>query len=68
MTTTTDISIIGLGAMGSALARAQLRAGHKVTVWNRDPRKAELLVAEGALAAGHGDQDAAALYKVPGSA
>ncbi len=51
MVTTSDISVIGLGAMGSALARAQLRAGHKVTVWNRDPRKAEPLAAEGAVVA-----------------
>jgi len=51
MTTTTDITVIGLGAMGSALARAQLRAGYTVTVWNRDPLKAEPLAAEGAIAA-----------------
>ena len=51
MNTTTDITVVGLGAMGSALARAQLRAGHKVTVWNRDPHKAEPLAAEGAIAA-----------------
>jgi len=51
MAVTTDITVVGLGAMGSALARAQLRAGHKLTVWNRDPRKAEPLSAEGAVAA-----------------
>lgn len=47
----TDISIIGLGAMGSALARAQMAAGRSVTVWNRSPDKAAPLVAEGAIAA-----------------
>ena len=47
----TDISIIGLGAMGSALARAQMKAGRTVTVWNRSPEKAEQLVTDGAIAA-----------------
>ncbi len=44
----TDVSVIGLGAMGSALARAQLKAGHTVTVWNRSPEKIDGLVADGA--------------------
>ena len=30
-----EISIIGLGAMGHAIARALIHAGHSVTVWNR---------------------------------
>lgn len=47
----TDISVIGLGAMGSALARAQIKAGRSVTVWNRSPEKAEPLVSDGAVAA-----------------
>jgi len=47
----TDISVIGLGAMGSALARAQIAAGRSVTVWNRSAEKAAPLVAEGAIAA-----------------
>jgi 3-hydroxyisobutyrate dehydrogenase-like beta-hydroxyacid dehydrogenase len=34
------VSVIGLGKMGSALAGALLRAGHRVTVWNRSPEKA----------------------------
>ena len=46
-----DVTVIGLGAMGSALARAQLKAGRTVTVWNRSPEKAEPLVEEGAVAA-----------------
>ncbi|NND42602.1 MAG: NAD(P)-dependent oxidoreductase [Silicimonas sp.] len=46
-----DITVIGLGAMGSALARAQLKAGRSVTVWNRSPDKAGPLVADGATAA-----------------
>ncbi|MBF6346506.1 NAD(P)-dependent oxidoreductase [Nocardia cyriacigeorgica] len=44
----TPVSILGLGLMGQALARAFLRAGHPTTVWNRTPGKAEQLVAEGA--------------------
>ena len=43
-----EVSVIGLGAMGSALVRALLRAGHRVTVWNRTSAKAEPLVREGA--------------------
>lgn len=42
------MTIIGLGAMGSALARAFLAAGHPTTVWNRTAAKAAPLVAEGA--------------------
>ena len=39
-----DISMIGLGAMGTALARAQVKAGHDVTVWNRSPQRMTPLV------------------------
>ncbi len=46
-----DISVIGLGAMGSALARALLNAGHGLTVWNRTPQKMEPLAALGAKGA-----------------
>ncbi|WAS90649.1 NAD(P)-dependent oxidoreductase [Nannocystis punicea] len=35
------VSIVGLGQMGAALARAYIDAGHRVTVWNRSPGKAE---------------------------
>ncbi len=37
--------------MGSAMARNLLRAGHELTVYNRTPKKAEALAAEGARAA-----------------
>lgn len=40
--------MVGLGAMGSALARAFLGAGHKVTVWNRTQTKMEALLNLGA--------------------
>src|SRR5688572_15729441 len=33
------VSVIGLGAMGSALARTFLQKGYQVTVWNRSPEK-----------------------------
>lgn len=46
-----DASVVGLGAMGSALTRALLQAGHRVTVWNRTSTKAELLVRDGAVLA-----------------
>jgi 3-hydroxyisobutyrate dehydrogenase-like beta-hydroxyacid dehydrogenase len=45
------IAVIGLGAMGSRIARRFLDAGHELTVWNRDSSKAEPLVAAGASAA-----------------
>jgi 3-hydroxyisobutyrate dehydrogenase-like beta-hydroxyacid dehydrogenase len=43
-----DITVIGLGAMGSAIAKVQLQAGHTVTVWNRSPDKISPLVKIGA--------------------
>jgi 3-hydroxyisobutyrate dehydrogenase-like beta-hydroxyacid dehydrogenase len=42
------VSVIGLGDMGSALARAFLAKGHSVTVWNRTAEKAAPLVHAGA--------------------
>jgi 3-hydroxyisobutyrate dehydrogenase-like beta-hydroxyacid dehydrogenase len=45
------IGFIGLGNMGSAIARNLIKAGHDVTVWNRSPAKADALVAEGATRA-----------------
>src|SRR5690349_16985519 len=44
-------AVLGTGAMGSALARALLAAGHEVTVWNRTPDRAAALVEEGATRA-----------------
>ncbi|MEU9577169.1 NAD(P)-dependent oxidoreductase [Streptomyces chilikensis] len=46
------VTLLGLGAMGSALAAALLDTGRTVTVWNRTPGRAEELVARGARAAG----------------
>ncbi|MER8221074.1 NAD(P)-binding domain-containing protein [Streptomyces sp. NPDC094143] len=47
----TPVTLLGAGAMGTALARAWLAAGHPVTVWNRTPARAEALAAEGAVVA-----------------
>lgn len=43
------ISVIGLGNMGSALARALVQAGNDVVVWNRTPGRADALVQQGAV-------------------
>jgi 3-hydroxyisobutyrate dehydrogenase-like beta-hydroxyacid dehydrogenase len=45
------IGFIGLGRMGSGMARNLLRAGHEVTVYNRTREKAEALSKDGARAA-----------------
>jgi 3-hydroxyisobutyrate dehydrogenase-like beta-hydroxyacid dehydrogenase len=46
-----EVTVIGLGNMGSALARAFLENGCAVTVWNRSPKKAAPLVDKGAVLA-----------------
>lgn len=46
----TGVTVLGLGAMGSALASALLDAGHATTVWNRTPARAAGLAARGAAA------------------
>lgn len=54
MTDTTahrSLTLLGLGDMGTALARTWLAAGHCPTVWNRTPAKAAALAAEGASVA-----------------
>lgn len=42
------VSVLGLGAMGTALAGALVKAGYTTTCWNRSPGKADELVAHGA--------------------
>jgi 3-hydroxyisobutyrate dehydrogenase-like beta-hydroxyacid dehydrogenase len=54
-----EVTVIGLGKMGSALAGALLRGGKQVTVWNRSRNKIEPLAKEGAEPA----QDPAAAIK-----
>ncbi len=46
-----DIGVIGLGPMGSAMARRLMRAGHRVSVFNRSPGKIGALARDGAIAA-----------------
>jgi len=48
-----SITFLGLGTMGSAIARKALDAGFSVTVWNRTAAKAEQLVPFGAAATGN---------------
>src|SRR5215467_5515598 len=43
-----DLGFVGLGVMGSSIARRLLAAGHEVSVWNRTRDKAEPLLAGGA--------------------
>jgi 3-hydroxyisobutyrate dehydrogenase-like beta-hydroxyacid dehydrogenase len=43
------IGVVGLGAMGSRIARRLAGAGHDLVVWNRDRSKAEPLAISGAL-------------------
>ncbi|MFW5418320.1 NAD(P)-dependent oxidoreductase [Nocardiopsis sp. CNT-189] len=54
------VSLLGLGAMGTALAKTWLAAGHPVTVWNRTAARAEPLAAEGARIAATAAEAAAA--------
>lgn len=46
-----DITVIGLGLMGAALARAIQRAGHDLTVWNRSPAKMQPFIDDGVAGA-----------------
>src|SRR3989304_4295820 len=41
-----DIALLGLGRMGSNMARRLLRGGHRVVLWNRTPEVAEQIKAE----------------------
>ena len=45
------VAVVGLGAMGSRVARRLLDSGHELVVWNRTPEKAGELVAAGATLA-----------------
>ncbi|MFH9606553.1 NAD(P)-dependent oxidoreductase [Streptomyces sp. NPDC017448] len=47
----TPLTLLGLGAMGAALARTWLAAGHPLTVWNRSPGRTAELAAAGARTA-----------------
>ncbi|MFJ4323843.1 NAD(P)-dependent oxidoreductase [Streptomyces tricolor] len=56
----TPLTLLGTGAMGTALGRAWLAAGHPLTVWNRTPERTAALTAEGAVAAGSAAEAVAA--------
>src|SRR5258705_11462947 len=43
-----NLGFIGLGNMGSAMARNLIKAGHTLTVYNRTRSRAEALQSEGA--------------------
>jgi 3-hydroxyisobutyrate dehydrogenase-like beta-hydroxyacid dehydrogenase len=45
------VAVVGLGAMGSRIARRLLDSGHELVVWNRDPARTAPLTAAGAVAA-----------------
>ncbi|MEW2415218.1 NAD(P)-binding domain-containing protein [Streptomyces sp. NPDC046866] len=57
-----SLTLLGLGDMGSALARTWLAAGHSLTVWNRTSAKAH------SLAAGHGTAGTATVAATPAEA
>ncbi|MFG3022495.1 NAD(P)-dependent oxidoreductase [Streptomyces sp. NPDC048254] len=44
----TRVSVLGMGLMGSAVAKAFIDAGHEVAVWNRTPAKCVALANHGA--------------------
>ncbi len=46
-----NIGFVGLGKMGTGMARNLLKAGHKLHVYNRTREKAEQLIEDGAVAA-----------------
>ncbi|HEX9288359.1 MAG TPA: NAD(P)-dependent oxidoreductase [Anaeromyxobacteraceae bacterium] len=46
-----EAGFVGLGAMGQGMARSLLRAGHRLSVWNRTRERAEALSADGAAVA-----------------
>lgn len=51
MKETSEVSVIGLGSMGGAIARALLARRHKLSVWNRSPEKVAAFEKSGAAAA-----------------
>ena len=46
-----NVGFIGLGHMGAGMAANLLKAGHRVTVFNRTPARAQALIADGAVLA-----------------
>jgi 6-phosphogluconate dehydrogenase len=56
-----ELGIIGLGRMGSNIARRLLRDGHQVAGYNRHPEAVEALVEDGGVGAGSVEELVAAL-------
>jgi len=46
-----EVTMLGLGSMGSTIARLLIESGRRVTVWNRSPEKADGLARRGATLA-----------------
>jgi 3-hydroxyisobutyrate dehydrogenase-like beta-hydroxyacid dehydrogenase len=46
-----EVGFVGLGGMGSGMARNLARAGHRVTAWNRTRARAEALAGDGVAVA-----------------
>jgi 3-hydroxyisobutyrate dehydrogenase-like beta-hydroxyacid dehydrogenase len=46
-----EVGLIGLGGMGTGIAKSLLRAGHRVRVYNRTRARAEALASDGATVA-----------------
>lgn len=44
-----EVTVIGLGAMGGAIAQTLLEKGYQVTVWNRTSTRADSLVEKGVV-------------------
>ena len=60
-----NVSVVGLGFMGSALAHSLITEGFAVTVWNRTRAKAEPLQKMGAQLAASVEEAARGLGKTP---
>ena len=46
-----EAALIGLGPMGTGIAKSLLRAGHRLKLYNRTAARAEVLVSDGAVVA-----------------
>lgn len=53
MNSNSEVGVIGLGLMGTALTERLLEHGYRVIVWNRSREKADALVARGAVWSDH---------------
>lgn len=54
-----SVTCIGLGRIGAGIAQSILRAGHRLTVYNRTPEKMRTLAASGAVPSGSPSEAAA---------